>query len=220
MNNTIPLSVHIALRYLRAKKSNSSISFFSVVSLLGISLGLASIIVVISVMNGFEKEMHRRILGMLPHISVENRAKESRAVKEECYNTLTHDQKKAVDTRSGSEPSQVCANSHKYQCVDPAVYDCKVFNTLAHCRRCHLGLLFDDKLRCVQCASCWELCHKVCSGKFRGDLTEWGQQNLMCLTCIHQRPAKTTTKTSTRHSLKGSPLIEVAHCCSSLPRSA
>jgi lipoprotein-releasing system permease protein len=72
MNNT-SLSSFIAIRYLRSKKSNSSISFFSVVSLFGVSLGLAAIIVVISVMNGFENEMQRRILGMLPHLSVENR---------------------------------------------------------------------------------------------------------------------------------------------------
>jgi lipoprotein-releasing system permease protein len=72
MNSIIPLPALIAIRYLRSKKSNSSISFFSLVSLFGLSLGLASIIVVISVMNGFENEMHRRILGMLPHVSVEN----------------------------------------------------------------------------------------------------------------------------------------------------
>lgn len=73
MNNLLSLPAFIALRYLRSKKSNNSISFFSFVSLTGLSLGLAAIIVVISVMNGFEKEMHKRILGMLPHVSVENR---------------------------------------------------------------------------------------------------------------------------------------------------
>lgn len=72
--SSLPLPVFIGLRYLRAKKSNRSISFFSSVSLIGLSLGLASIIIVLSVMNGFENEMHRRILGMLPHISVENDA--------------------------------------------------------------------------------------------------------------------------------------------------
>jgi lipoprotein-releasing system permease protein len=66
------LPAFIALRYLGTRKNNRSISFFSGVSLLGISLGLASVIVVLSVMNGFEKEMHKRILGMLPHVSVEN----------------------------------------------------------------------------------------------------------------------------------------------------
>lgn len=72
LSNSVPLSVFIGLRYLRAKKSNRSISFFSFISLVGLSLGVASIIVVISVMNGFEKEMHKRILGMLPHVSIEN----------------------------------------------------------------------------------------------------------------------------------------------------
>jgi len=67
-----PLSIMIGLRYLRSRKSNRSISFFSFISLIGLSLGVAAIIVVISVMNGFEKEMHKRILGMLPHVSIEN----------------------------------------------------------------------------------------------------------------------------------------------------
>ncbi len=73
--SSLPLPIFIGLRYLRARKSNRSISFFSSVSLIGLSLGLAAIIVVLSVMNGFESEMHRRILGMLPHISVENDSK-------------------------------------------------------------------------------------------------------------------------------------------------
>lgn len=71
-NCNLPLSFMIGLRYLRSRKSNRSISFFSLISLIGLSLGVAAIIVVISVMNGFEKEMHKRILGMLPHVSVEN----------------------------------------------------------------------------------------------------------------------------------------------------
>lgn len=70
--NNFPLSTFIGLRYLRAKKSNRSISFFTSVSLLGISLGVAAVVIVLSVMNGFEKEMHHRILGMLPHMSIEN----------------------------------------------------------------------------------------------------------------------------------------------------
>ncbi len=72
MNKVLPLPSVIALRYLRSKKTDRSISFFSMASLIGLSLGLASIIVVVSVMNGFEKEMHKRMLNMLPHVSVEN----------------------------------------------------------------------------------------------------------------------------------------------------
>ncbi len=70
MNNI--LSVWIAMRYMRSKKNERSVSFFSAVSFLGLTLGVAAIIVVMSVMNGFEREMNQRILGMLPHISVEN----------------------------------------------------------------------------------------------------------------------------------------------------
>ncbi|MCA1780061.1 MAG: lipoprotein-releasing ABC transporter permease subunit [Xanthomonadaceae bacterium] len=65
-----PLSLAIGLRYLRAKRRNHFISFISLISTGGIAVGIAILITVISVMNGFEKELRERILGMVSHATV------------------------------------------------------------------------------------------------------------------------------------------------------
>jgi lipoprotein-releasing system permease protein len=65
-----PFEVFIGLRYLRAKRRNSFISFISLVSVLGIALGVAALIIVLSVMNGFQKEIRGRILGVASHIEI------------------------------------------------------------------------------------------------------------------------------------------------------
>lgn len=57
----------IGLRYLRAKKRARFVSFISLISLLGIALGVAALIVILSVMNGFEGELRDRLLGMTAH---------------------------------------------------------------------------------------------------------------------------------------------------------
>lgn len=62
-----PLEVYIGLRYTRAKRRNHFISFISLTSMLGIALGVTALITVLSVMNGFEKELRERILGMAAH---------------------------------------------------------------------------------------------------------------------------------------------------------
>lgn len=62
-----PLSVFIGLRYTRAKRRNHFISFISLSSMLGVALGVMALITVLSVMNGFEKELRERILGMTSH---------------------------------------------------------------------------------------------------------------------------------------------------------
>jgi lipoprotein-releasing system permease protein len=69
----LPYELFIGLRYTRAKKregSNHFISFISLISMLGIGLGVAALIVVLSVMNGFQKELRDRILGVASHIQV------------------------------------------------------------------------------------------------------------------------------------------------------
>jgi len=66
-----PLSVFIGLRYVRAKRRNHFISFISLISTLGIALGVLALITVLSVMNGFEKELRERILGMASHATIE-----------------------------------------------------------------------------------------------------------------------------------------------------
>ena len=60
----------IGLRYIRAKRRNSFISFISMVSILGIALGVAALIIVLSVMNGFQDEVRSRILGMAAHVQI------------------------------------------------------------------------------------------------------------------------------------------------------
>jgi lipoprotein-releasing system permease protein len=65
-----PLPLFIGLRYTRARRRNHFISFITVISLLGIVLGVSALITVLSVMNGFHKEVRARILGMASHAEI------------------------------------------------------------------------------------------------------------------------------------------------------
>ena len=60
----------VALRYLRARRQEGFISVIAWFSLLGIALGVATLIIVMSVMNGFRQELLTRILGLNGHLSV------------------------------------------------------------------------------------------------------------------------------------------------------
>src|SRR5262252_2428685 len=60
----------VGLRYTRAKRRNHFISFISLISMLGVALGVAALIVVLSVMNGFQKELRARILGVAAHVQI------------------------------------------------------------------------------------------------------------------------------------------------------
>ncbi|MFT4530356.1 MAG: lipoprotein-releasing system permease protein [Thalassolituus oleivorans] len=64
---TSSLPLWIGLRYLSAKRRNHFISFISLSSMIGMTLGVAVLILVLSVMNGFDHELRERILGMVPH---------------------------------------------------------------------------------------------------------------------------------------------------------
>jgi len=64
------MELWIGLRYTRAKRRNHFISFISLVSMLGIAVGVMALIVVLSVMNGFERELRARILGMASHATI------------------------------------------------------------------------------------------------------------------------------------------------------
>ncbi len=66
----LPYEYFIGLRYTRAKRRNHFISFISLTSMLGIALGVAALIVVLSVMNGFQKELRARILGVASHVQI------------------------------------------------------------------------------------------------------------------------------------------------------
>jgi lipoprotein-releasing system permease protein len=65
-----PFELFVGLRYTRAKRRNHFISFISLVSMIGIALGIAALITVMSVMNGFEREVRARILGVASHIQI------------------------------------------------------------------------------------------------------------------------------------------------------
>ena len=66
----LPYELLIGLRYTRAKRRNHFISFISPISMLGIALGVAALIIVLSVMNGFQTELRGRILAVVSHVQI------------------------------------------------------------------------------------------------------------------------------------------------------
>ncbi len=62
-----PVELFVGLRYLRAKRRTRFVSFITLISLLGVALGVAALIVILSVMNGFEGELRSRLLSMSAH---------------------------------------------------------------------------------------------------------------------------------------------------------
>lgn len=66
----LPYELFVGWRYTRAKRKNHFISFISLTSMVGIALGVAALIVVLSVMNGFQKELRTRILGVASHLEI------------------------------------------------------------------------------------------------------------------------------------------------------
>ena len=73
MASSTPYEWQIGWRYVRAGRSgrrNGFISFISAISMAGIGLGVAALIVVLSVMNGFQKEVRERILGVASHVQI------------------------------------------------------------------------------------------------------------------------------------------------------
>jgi len=74
----LPFEVAIGLRYTRAgrrvRRRNAFISFISAASMAGIALGVMALIVVLSVMNGFQHEVRDRMLSVLPHIEIQSDA--------------------------------------------------------------------------------------------------------------------------------------------------
>ncbi|MDR0674041.1 MAG: lipoprotein-releasing ABC transporter permease subunit [Zoogloeaceae bacterium] len=86
----------IGLRYTRARRRNHFISFISFSSILGVALSVMTLIVVLSVMNGFQKELRTRILSVAAHVQIEGtegRLRDWRAVAE---TAVTHPMTLAV----------------------------------------------------------------------------------------------------------------------------
>ena len=79
LNKYLPFELWIAYRYIKFKQKNSFISFISMTSMVGIALGVSALIIILSVMNGFQDELRARILGVASHIEITS-----------SNNTLTH----------------------------------------------------------------------------------------------------------------------------------
>ena len=65
------LSLLVGYRFSRAKKRNKMVSFISMSSMIGIAVGVAVIIIGLSAMNGFERELQNRVLSVVPHAELE-----------------------------------------------------------------------------------------------------------------------------------------------------
>ena len=72
---SVPYEIRIGLRYTRAgrrsHRRNAFISFISAISIGGIALGVMALIVVLSVMNGFQRDVRDRMLSVIPHVQIE-----------------------------------------------------------------------------------------------------------------------------------------------------
>ncbi|MGE8409561.1 MAG: lipoprotein-releasing ABC transporter permease subunit [Pseudomonas sp.] len=118
-----PLFVFIGTRYTRAKRRNHFVSFISLTSMIGLALGVVVMIVVLSVMNGFDHEMRTRVLGMVPHATLETgqpvndwpalaaKVKQNPSVLEvapftQMQGLLTHDGKVQKVLLNGIDPAQ------------------------------------------------------------------------------------------------------------------
>ncbi len=73
----LPYEIFIGLRYQRAKRRNRTISFNTIVSIAGITLGVAALIGTVGIMTGFKEDIQSKILGTTAHILVNDRMKES-----------------------------------------------------------------------------------------------------------------------------------------------
>lgn len=74
---TLPYEIFVGLRYLRAKRRNRTISLNTVVSIAGITLGVAALIGTVGIMTGFKEDIQGKILGTTAHIIVQERLKEN-----------------------------------------------------------------------------------------------------------------------------------------------
>ena len=75
------LSTYIATRYLSSRSGRSFYSLVTAVSFIGLVLGVVSLLVVVSVMNGFDRELKIRILGAIPHVFIEGVTPETLSIR-------------------------------------------------------------------------------------------------------------------------------------------
>ena len=65
------LPITLGIRYFFGAKGAFG-SFYSIISVIGLTIGVAALIIVLSVMNGFENELKNRILGVVPHLTIKS----------------------------------------------------------------------------------------------------------------------------------------------------
>ena len=65
-----PFELFIARRYLKARRKTGFMNYITYISILGVTIGVAALIIVLSVMNGFETEVRQRIIGVDAHIRI------------------------------------------------------------------------------------------------------------------------------------------------------
>jgi len=68
--DSFSFAVHIAARYVSMGKRSQLVSFMSAISIFGLALGITMLITVLSVMNGFDREVRQNVLGIVPHLNV------------------------------------------------------------------------------------------------------------------------------------------------------
>src|SRR5437773_11806076 len=68
----LPFELHVALRYLLAKRKQAFISVISFISTLGVTVGVMALVIALALMTGPQQELRDRILGSSPHIYVWN----------------------------------------------------------------------------------------------------------------------------------------------------
>src|ERR1043166_8815496 len=66
----IPFELHVALRYLLAPRKQAFISVISLISVLGVAVGVAAVVIALALMTGLQGELQDRILGSMSHIYV------------------------------------------------------------------------------------------------------------------------------------------------------
>ena len=106
-----PLSLFIGLRYTKSKRNNKFVSFVSLFSTGGITLGVLALITVLSVMNGFEAELKSRILGAVPHAIISNEANTLTNWKQQIPSLLKIDKVQSVEPIVRSEAIIQTANN-------------------------------------------------------------------------------------------------------------
>src|SRR3989441_2490602 len=72
-----PYEVFVGLRYLRAKRRNRTISFNTLISIIGVTIGVAALIATLGIMTGFKEDLQSKILGTNSHIIVTTRTGET-----------------------------------------------------------------------------------------------------------------------------------------------